>query len=288
MKVLLTGANGQLGHCFKDIFPSDWQLLATDSLQLDITDGLAVNNFIALHRPDAIVNAAAYTAVDKAQDEYELAYKVNAIGPKNLAIAAKKYHAKLVHVSTDYVFDGTKSFPYLENDLTNPINVYGETKRVGELSVLDNYSSAIVIRTSWVFSEYGNNFVKTMLKLSQTRPELTIIDDQLGCPTYAVDIAKTILKMLMNNIQGGIYHYCGDKYVSWFQFASKIFATANELNLMTNQNIMIKPILTSAYPTKAKRPLYSVLNMEKVKQLGMKASDWNKALMYVIPRIHLE
>ncbi|OCG44239.1 dTDP-4-dehydrorhamnose reductase [Gilliamella sp. Choc5-1] len=288
MKVLLTGANGQLGHCFKNIFPSDWQLLATDSQQLDITDGLVVDDFVALHRPDAIVNAAAYTAVDKAEDEYELAYKVNAVGPKNLATVAKKYHAKLVHVSTDYVFDGTKRSPYLEDDLTNPVNVYGETKRVGELSALDNYSSAIVIRTSWVFSEYGNNFVKTMLKLSQTRPELTIIDDQLGCPTYAGDIAKTILEMLMNDIQGGIYHYCGDKYVSWFQFASKIFATAHELNLMTNSNVTIKPILTSAYPTKAKRPLYSVLNMDKIKQLDIKASDWNKALMDVIPCIYLE
>jgi dTDP-4-dehydrorhamnose reductase len=288
MKVLLTGANGQLGHCFKDIFPSDWQLLATDSQQLDITDDLAVDNFVALHRPDVIVNAAAYTAVDKAEDEYELAYKVNAVGPKNLAIVAKKYQAKLVHVSTDYVFDGTKRSPYLEDDLTNPVNVYGETKRAGELFVLDNYSSAIVIRTSWVFSEYGNNFVKTMLKLGQTRSELTIINDQLGCPTYAGDIAKTILKMLMNDIQGGIYHYCGDKYVSWFQFASKIFATANELNLMTNHNIIVKPILTSAYRTKAKRPLYSVLNMDKIKQLEIKGSDWNKALMDAIPRIHLE
>jgi dTDP-4-dehydrorhamnose reductase len=287
MKVLLTGANGQLGHCFKDIFPSDWQLLATDSQQLDITDGLVVDNFVALHRPDAIVNAAAYTAVDKAEDEYELAYKVNAVGPKNLAAAAKKYHAKLVHVSTDYVFDGTKRSPYLEDDLTNPVNVYGETKRAGELSVLDNYSSAIVIRTSWVFSEYGNNFVKTMLKLSQTRPELTIIDDQLGCPTYAGDIAKTILEMLMNDIQGGIYHYCGDEYVSWFQFASKIFAAAHELNLMTNSNVMIKPILTSEYQTKAIRPLYSVLNMDKIKQLDIKAPDWEKALIDVIPRIHL-
>ncbi|OCG41680.1 dTDP-4-dehydrorhamnose reductase [Gilliamella sp. Bif1-4] len=287
MKVLLTGANGQLGHCFKDIFPSDWQLLATDSQQLDITDGLVVDNFVALHRPDAIVNAAAYTAVDKAEDEYELAYKVNAVGPKNLATAAKKYHAKLVHVSTDYVFDGTKRSPYLEDDLTNPVNVYGETKRAGELSVLDNYSSAIVIRTSWVFSEYGNNFVKTMLKLSQTRPELTIIDDQLGCPTYAGDIAKTILEMLMNDIQGGIYHYCGDEYVSWFQFASKIFAAAHELNLMTNSNVMIKPILTSEYQTKAIRPLYSVLNMDKIKQLDIKAPDWEKALIDVIPRIHL-
>jgi dTDP-4-dehydrorhamnose reductase len=288
MKVLLTGANGQLGHCFKDVFPTDWQLLATNSQQLDITDHSAVDYFISKHRPDAIVNAAAYTAVDKAEDEYELAYNVNALGPKNLAVSAKKYHAKLIHISTDYVFDGTKYSPYLEDDLTSPINVYGEVKRAGELFVLDNYSSAIVIRTSWVFSEYGNNFVKTMLKLSQTKSELTIIDDQLGCPTYAGDIAKSILKMLIDDIPGGLYHYCGDQCVSWFQFASKIFATADTLNLMSNKNIMVKPILTSAYPTRAKRPLYSVLNMDKVKQLGINGSDWNQALVHVLSLIHLE
>ncbi|SCB80120.1 dTDP-4-dehydrorhamnose reductase [Gilliamella intestini] len=284
MKVLLTGANGQLGHCFKDIFPSDWQLLATDSLQLDITDGLAVNNFVALHRPDAIVNAAAYTAVDKAEDEYELAYKVNAIGPKNLAIAAKKYHAKLVHVSTDYVFDGTKSSPYLENDLTNPVNVYGETKLAGELSVLDNYSSTIVIRTSWVFSEYGNNFVKTMLKLSQTRPELTIIDDQLGCPTYAGDIAKTILEMLMNDIQGGIYHYCGNESTSWFLFGQKIFDIALDQNLLF-QVPVISPINSQSFPSKAKRPLYSVMSMDKIKKYNLSGSNWEEQLISCISKI---
>ncbi|MFQ1017135.1 dTDP-4-dehydrorhamnose reductase [Gilliamella sp. BG7] len=284
MKVLLTGANGQLGHCFEDIFPSDWQLLATNSQQLDITDGLVVDNFVALHRPDAIVNAAAYTAVDKAEDEYELAYKVNAVGPKNLAAAAKKYHAKLVHVSTDYVFDGTKRSPYLEDDLTNPVNVYGETKRAGELSVLDNYSSAIVIRTSWVFSEYGNNFVKTMLKLSQTRPELTIIDDQLGCPTYAGDIAKTILDMLMNDIQGGIYHYCGDEATSWFLFAKEIFDIALDQNLLF-QAPVVSPINSQSFPTKAKRPLYSVMSMDKMKKHNLSGSNWKKQLISCISKI---
>lgn len=286
MKVLLTGANGQLGHCFQDVFPSDWSIITANRQQLDITDFNAVEAYIANHRPDAIVNAAAYTAVDRAEDEYELAYKVNVIGAENLAILAKKYHAKLIHISTDYVFDGNKNFPYLETDLTRPINVYGKTKRKGELAILQHESNAIVIRTSWVFSEYGNNFVKTMLKLAATKTELSIINDQLGCPTYAGDIANIIIAMLRNNSQGGIYHFCGDQCVTWFQFATKIFSVANALNLMANKDLHIKPILTADYPTKAQRPLYSVLNIEKIEQLKIKGSDWNKALEHVISKIN--
>lgn len=285
MKVLLTGANGQLGHCFKDVFPSDWILIATDRQELDITDSFAVDTFITEQRPDAIVNVAAYTAVDKAEDEYELANKVNTLGPANLAKLAKKNNVKFIHISTDYVFDGSKKVPYVETDTTNPINAYGLTKRAGEIVVLDIYPPTIVIRTSWVFSEYGNNFVKTILKLGEIKSELSIIDDQIGCPTYAGDIAKTILKMLENNIQGGIYHYCGDQDVSWFQFASKIFLTFNELNPINNKKITLKRISTSEYPTRAKRPLYSVLSIDKIKQLGIKGSNWNKALVHVIPNI---
>lgn len=286
MKVLLTGANGQLGCCFIDKFPIDWILLATDSQQLDITDNLAVNNFINEHRPDVIVNAAAYTAVDMAEDEQDLAYQVNTVGPKNLAIAAQKYNAKFIHVSTDYVFDGTKNIPYTEEDTTNPINIYGKTKRNGEVAILNNNPSAIIIRTSWVFSEYGNNFVKTMLKLASNKSELSIINDQLGCPTYAGDIANTILTIIMNECDGGIYHYCGDQSITWFKFASKIFLITEKLNPITTKKITLKPILTSGYPTKAKRPLYSVLNMNKIEKIaGIKASDWNNALVHVISHI---
>lgn len=286
MKVLLTGANGQLGCCFIDKFPIDWILLATDSQQLDITDNLAVNNFINENRPDVIVNAAAYTAVDMAEDEQDLAYQVNAIGPKNLAIAAQKYNAKFIHVSTDYVFDGSKNIPYTEEDTTNPINIYGKTKRNGEVAILNNNPSAIIIRTSWVFSEYGNNFVKTMLKLASNKSELSIINDQLGCPTYAGDIANTILTIIMNESDGGIYHYCGDQSITWFKFASKIFLITEKLNPITTKKITLKPILTSGYPTKAKRPLYSVLNMNKIEKIaGIKASDWNNALVHVISHI---
>ncbi|OCG25113.1 dTDP-4-dehydrorhamnose reductase [Gilliamella sp. App2-1] len=284
MKVLLTGANGQLGHCFKNIFPKNWTLLITDSQELDITDNLAIDNYFSIHRPDAIVNAAAFTAVDKAEDEYELAYQVNVIGPENLAIAAEKYNAKLVHVSTDYVFDGTKNQPYVESDITNPINVYGETKRKGELAVLSNDPSAIIIRTSWVFSEHGNNFVKTMLKLASEKIELSIVNDQVGNPTYAGDLARVIIQLLEKKIDGGIYHYCGDESTSWFLFAKKIFDIALEEKLLT-QAPEVFPINSQSFPTKAKRPLYSVMSMEKLKKYNISGSNWREQLLSCISKI---
>ncbi|MCO6552821.1 MAG: dTDP-4-dehydrorhamnose reductase [Gilliamella sp.] len=284
MKVLLTGANGQLGHCFQDICPKSWTLLVTNSQNLDITDSLAVDNYVSMHRPDVIVNAAAFTAVDKAEDEYELAYQINAIGPKNLAIAAKKYNAKLVHVSTDYVFDGTKNQPYEEDDNTNPINVYGETKLKGELAVLDNAPLAIIIRTSWVFSEYGNNFVKTMLKLAREKSELSVIDDQIGNPTYAGDIAKVIIQLIEKNADGGIYHYCGDESTSWFLFAKKIFDIALDQNLLF-QVPVISPINFQSFTSKAKRPLYSVMSMHKIKKYNLSGSNWEEQLISCISKI---
>ena len=288
MKVLLTGSNGQLGQCIKTIFPSNYELIETDKQQLDITDSFAIEKIINKYKPDAIINSAAYTAVDKAEEEQDLANKINVLGSQNLAVIANKYNIKLIHVSTDYVFDGKKNIPYNEDDITNPINVYGRTKRDGEILVLDNNPSSIIIRTSWVFSEYGHNFVKTMLKLSKTRTELSVIDDQKGNPTYAGDIALTIFNMLENNCPGGIYHYCGDETVSWYEFAKRIFDIKKRSNPSTKHaNIKIIPILTKDYPTRALRPMYSVLSMEKIKSLGIKSSNWNEALMHVIPKINL-
>ncbi|MWP62870.1 dTDP-4-dehydrorhamnose reductase [Gilliamella sp. Pas-s25] len=284
MKVLLIGANGQLGHCFQDICPKSWTLLVTNSQKLDITDSLAVDNYVSIYRPDVIVNAAAFTAVDKAEDEYELAYQVNAIGPKNLAMVSQKYNAKLVHVSTDYVFDGTKNQPYVESDKTNPINVYGKTKRKGELAVLENAPSAMIIRTSWVFSEYGNNFVKTMLKLASEKSELSVVDDQIGNPTYAGDIAKVIIKLLERNADGGIYHYCGDKSTSWFLFTKEILDIALEQKLLV-QAPNVFPINTQSFPTKAKRPLYSVMSMDKLKKYCLSGSNWREKLISCISKI---
>lgn len=287
MKVLLTGANGQLGNCFVDIFPSKWELIKTDAEQLDITDKYAVDRFIAKYKPDAIINAAAYTAVDKAEDEPQLAYNVNVIGPKNLSISSRIYNAKFFHVSTDYVFDGTNNIPYVEEDITNPINIYGETKRKGEIAVLDNDPSAIVIRTSWVFSPYGNNFVKTMLRLATEKQQLSIIDDQLGNPTYAGDLAQLILQLLDKKMDGGIYHFCGDSSTSWFMFAKKIFEIASNQKIIT-QFPEIIPVKTEAFPTKATRPKYSVMSVEKLGKYGLSASDWNKGLIHTISKIHFD
>ena len=287
MKVLLTGANGQLGSCFVDIFPSKWELIKTDAEQLDITDEYAVDCFIAKYKPDAIINAAAYTAVDKAEDEPQLAYNVNVIGPKNLSISSRKYNAKFFHVSTDYVFDGTNNIPYVEEDITNPINIYGETKRKGEIAVLDNDPSAIVIRTSWVFSPYGNNFVKTMLRLATEKQQLSIIDDQLGNPTYAGDLAQLILQLLDKKIDGGIYHFCGDSSTSWFMFAKRIFEIASNQKIIT-QSPEIIPVKTEAFPTKATRPKYSVMSVEKLGKYGLSASAWNKGLIHTISKIHFD
>lgn len=287
MKVLLTGANGQLGNCFVDIFPSKWELIKTDAEQLDITDKYAVDRFIAKYKPDAIINAAAYTAVDKAEDEPQLAYNVNVIGPKNLSISSRKYNAKFFHVSTDYVFDGTNNIPYIEEDITNPINIYGETKRKGEIAVLDNDPSAIVIRTSWVFSPYGNNFVKTMLRLATEKQQLSIIDDQLGNPTYAGDLAQLILQLLDKKMDGGIYHFCGDSSTSWFMFAKKIFEIASNQKIIT-QFPEIIPVKTEAFPTKATRPKYSVMSVEKLGKYGLSASDWKKGLIHTISKIHFD
>ena len=286
MKVLLTGAQGQLGHCFRDIFPSTWKLIALNHLQFDITDYSVVDRLLSIYRPEIIVNTAAYTAVDNAEIEQELAYKVNVLGSKNLAIASNKHNVRLFHISTDYVFDGNKKTPYLETDFTNPINIYGKTKRDGELVVLENDPSAIIIRTSWLFSEYNNNFVKTMLKLATEKNEITIVDDQLGNPTYAGDLAKAILDLFKKEIDGGIYHYCGNVSTTWYLFAKEIFDIALKKGLLSHIP-KISPIHSKDYNTKASRPLFSVLSTKKLGKYGIKNSDWKKKLETCISKIKL-
>lgn len=281
MKVLLTGSKGQLGSCFQDRLPAGWEIWATDSDILDITDLSAVRTAVENFKPNIIVNAAAYTAVDKAETEYELATLINKTGPENLAVAGKEVGARLVHVSTDYVFDGTASTPYIETDTTNPLGVYGLTKLDGEIAVAAVQPEAIIIRTAWVFSEYGNNFVKTMLRLAKERDTLSVVADQRGCPTYAGDIAQVIIDLIQKKASGGIYHFCGNKEVTWCQFAKEIF----ELSLL-NKKITFKTdvigIATDQYPTLAKRPAYSVLNCRKIQSLDIHLSDWKSALTKVI------
>ncbi|MCH5051625.1 dTDP-4-dehydrorhamnose reductase [Pectobacterium aquaticum] len=281
MKILLTGANGQLGSCFQDRLPAEWEILATDSAELDITNLEHVERTVKQFKPDAIVNAAAYTAVDKAESEPELAAKINVTGPENLAIVSSKQGIQLVHVSTDYVFDGNATEPYREDSVTNPLSVYGKTKLAGEQAVAKASSEAIIVRTAWVFSEYGNNFVKTMLRLAKERDTLSIVNDQRGCPTYAGDLAQAIISLLEKNAEGGIYHYCGDKEVSWYEFAQAIFSVAVEKGLLSKVP-MLTSITTEQYPTPAHRPTYSALSGEKIKQLNTALSDWRTALKDVI------
>lgn len=283
MRILLTGAKGQLGQCFKDRLPENWELIATDSKTLDITDATGVLNMVKNFQPDAVVNAAAYTAVDKAESDHDLAFAVNATGTRNLAAAAQAVGAKFVHVSTDYVFPGNAKTPYLETDYPEPSGVYGKSKLAGELLALASNPNSMVIRTAWVFSEYGNNFVKTMLRLAQTRDTLGVVDDQIGNPTYAGDLAAAIIEALkLPNFPIGLYHYCGDKSVSWCDFARAAFQTAQQ----TGRDFRVpvtNGIATSEYPTPASRPPYSVMSCDKIKSLGIKVSDWQAALNKIVP-----
>ncbi|RRO01992.1 dTDP-4-dehydrorhamnose reductase [Pectobacterium aquaticum] len=277
MKILLTGANGQLGRCFQDRLPAHWQIWSTDASELDITDLKQVEAAIAHYQPDAIVNAAAYTAVDKAESEPVLAEKINVTGPHNLATVAHEKGIRLVHVSTDYVFDGHATTPYIESSTTNPLSVYGKTKLAGEQAVTKAAPDSIIVRTAWVFSEYGNNFVKTMLRLAKERDALSIVADQRGCPTYAGDLAQAIISLLEKNAAGGIYHYAGDKEVNWFEFAHAIFFVAVQKAVLSKAPTLT-PITTAQYPTPAHRPAYSTLAGDKIKALGITLSDWQRAL----------
>ncbi|EKM9439642.1 dTDP-4-dehydrorhamnose reductase [Salmonella enterica] len=281
MKVLLTGANGQLGRCFSDRCPASWDILATDSATLDITDLEQVKRAAATFQPDFIVNAAAYTAVDKAEIECDAAALINEIGPKNLATVAKDVGARLVHISTDYVFDGDATTPYIENAPTNPLGVYGQTKLNGELAVSLAQPEALIIRTAWVFSEYGNNFVKTMLRLAQGRDRLGIVADQHGCPTYAGDIASAVITLLQKEAPGGIYHFCGESQVAWNEFAEIIFSSALHHGVLALIP-KVDGITTEQYPTPAKRPKYSVLNCAKIQNEGVVLSRWQEQLQFVI------
>ena len=283
MKILLSGANGQLGRCFQDLVSKTDTVLALGSQELDISNLQAVLAVAEEFRPDIIINAAAYTAVDKAESDAARAGAVNCHGPENLALAAKQVGARLVHVSTDYVFDGSGSVPYLETDAVNPLGVYGQTKLAGELLVQSVLPEAIIIRTAWVFSEYGNNFVKTMLRLAKDRPELGVVADQVGCPTYAGDIAAAIIKLVAGNAPGGIYHYCSDRSVSWAEFAQAIFAEGENAGVLASQP-KVNFISTEQYPTPAKRPAYSVLSTAKIAAY-YPPSDWQAALVKIIPNL---
>lgn len=287
MKILLTGCDGQLGRCFLDRVPSGWEVLATDYKELDITSEEAVSSAFQEFMPDVVVNAAAYTAVDKAEEEPNLAHAINALGPKYLSKNCAKTGAFMAHVSTDYVFDGTVTEPYKETDPISPNSVYGRTKAEGEASVANSGADYVTLRTAWVFSEYGNNFVKTMLRLGETRTELGIVADQFGGPTYAGDLAAAIISIIEQRaagkaVENGIYHYCGTPMTSWAGFAKEIFKQAEELKLLPH-NVKVNEITTADYPTPAARPAYSMMNCEKIERmLSIKQKSWCKNIVSVI------
>lgn len=275
MVVLVTGANGQLGQSVQFIashFP-EIQFVFCSSSDLDISNAENCQSVFSKVKPDYCINAAAYTAVDKSESEPEKAYLINVTGAKNLAEVCKEYSTVLLHVSTDFVFDGNKTSPYTEEDITNPTGIYGQTKLDGEKAVQATFDNYFIVRTSWVYSQFGNNFMKTMLRLASERDTLSVVSDQIGTPTNAVDLANALVHMILSNKKAfGIYNFSNEGQCSWFDFAKEIF----EIN---NINIDLKPIPTSSYPTPAKRPAYSVLNKAKIKNaFGIKIKNWEESL----------
>ncbi len=275
--ILVTGANGQLGSEIRRLetkFPA-YKFLFTDYDELSITDEKAVEQFFEENRPDFCINCAAYTAVDKAEEKSELylVEKLNADAVGYLANQCSKYHTKFLHISTDYVFDGLSSTPYTELDVPNPVSVYGATKLKGEKLAIQN-TDAIIIRTSWVYSSFGKNFVKTMMRLMQEKNEVKVVKDQFGTPTYAADLAAVILHIIKSGKwQSGIFHYSNDGITTWYHFAIAI-------RNIGKYSCAVNPIPTSSFPTPAKRPAYSVLNKSKISEVYLiQPPPWRDSLV---------
>lgn len=292
MRVLVVGCNGQVGRFLEsEIRAYPWEVKTLDRAALDITLVSKVTEQVVAFQPDVIINAAAYTAVDQAEGDKEQAYLVNATGPKNLATAAESVGAALLHISTDYVFSGKSGTPYSETSAVDPCGVYGASKLAGELAVSEVCERHIVLRTSWVFGEFGNNFVKTMMRLSAERDVVSVVDDQYGAPTYSKDIARSLLKIAAayESVKGGdnaksfpwgTYHYSGSPFVSWYEFARSIFSAIESKNLFKPAKLL--GISTEDYPTIAKRPMSSKLCCKKIKDnFDIDPSDWKKALLSI-------
>lgn len=286
MKILVTGANGQLGSELRNILESEipGQAIYTDIAELDLTDADAVNKFFSSNEISHVVNCAAYTAVDKAEEEKLECAALNINAVKNLANAADAAGAKVIHISTDYVFDGTAHRPYKESDKVNPISQYGTTKRKGETALLALAPDSIIIRTSWLYSPYGHNFVKTMLKLGKEQSAIKVVCDQIGTPTYAHDLAKAIYRILMSHQWvEGIFHFSNEGVCSWYDFAKAIHRIAGI------DNCDVKPIPTEDYPTAATRPFYSLFDKTRIKATyGVEVPYWEDSLIDCIKRINNE
>ena len=282
-KVLVTGANGQLASCIRDLessFPES-DFIFTNTLELDVTNLDQSTNFFIKTKVDWCINCAAYTAVDKAENDEQNATNINVTGVKNLAVVCQKNKTILIHISTDFVFDGITTKPYKETDITNPKNIYGLTKLKGEHEIINSLEHYFIIRTSWLYSEYGNNFMKTMIKTSKEKAEISVVNDQIGTPTYASDLAKVILEFIVSkNKNFGIYHYSNEGKASWYDFAKAIF---EEKKI----KIKLHPIKTEFYPTPAKRPRHSVLDKTKIKHnLNIEIPNWEDSLKTAIQKLN--
>jgi dTDP-4-dehydrorhamnose reductase len=278
--ILVSGKNGQLGKELQDISAADAnnQYVFFDREELNIADETALENAFEKYQPSFFINCAAYTTVDKAETEQEQAYKINAEAVGNIAKQCHQFNTTLIHVSTDYVFDGKGTEPYKSDDKTDPVNYYGYTKWLGEQLAINNNPNTIIIRTSWVYSKYGNNFVKTMLRLMKERKEINVVNDQLGSPTYAKDLAEAIIEIIsgqrstVNGQPFGIYHFSNDGIISWYDFAVAI----KEIKQL---DCIVNPIPTSSYPTPAKRPAYSGLDKSKIANtFKIQLKDWKESL----------
>ena len=285
MVVLVTGANGQLGQSLQFIAKNypELHFVFCSSSDLDITNLESCQAVFLKIKPNYCINAAAYTAVDKAEREPEKANLINVIGPKNLAVVCKEFSSVLLHISTDFVFDGSKNIPYNETDIPNPTGVYGQTKLDGEKAIQAVFENYYIIRTSWVYSQFGNNFMKTMLRLASERDSISVVNDQIGTPTNAVDLAECLIKIICHTelvevqqpttANFGVYNFSNEGQCSWYDFAKEIFK-------INNIKIDIKPIPTSSFPTPAKRPKYSVLDKTKIKSIfGVVINKWEEALL---------
>ena len=273
--ILITGSNGQLGNEMQQAavrFPN-FNYIYTDVAELDICDKGALGAFVKANNVNVIVNCAAYTAVDKAEDDVELCYKINRDAVRNIAEVASENKVKVVHVSTDYVFDGTNYLPYTEDMPVCPATVYGKSKLEGEQALLENCKESVILRTAWLYSSFGNNFVKTMMKLGTERDSLGVIFDQVGTPTYAADLADAILQLLSNKtFVPGIYHFSDEGVCSWYDFTKTI-------HRMANITCDVKPIETKDYPARTPRPHFSVLNKGKIKSTyGISIPHWEVSL----------
>ena len=279
MVVLVTGANGQLGQSIQFIANqyTNIQFIYTDYQELDITNFESCLTVFAKYKPQFCINTAAYTAVDKAESESDKAHLINAVGPENLAKVCKEFNTILVHISTDFIFDGTSKVPYLETDIPNPKSIYGQTKLDGEIAIQKNWEKHFIVRTSWVYSQFANNFMKTMLRLASERDNLSVVNDQIGTPTNAVDLAEVLLKIITSyqtesHEVFGIYNFSNEGVCSWYDFAAAIFH-------QKGIEIDLKPIPTDSYPTPAKRPAYSVLDKTKIKKVfAIEIKDWKESL----------